>query len=73
MGWNLKEFREQVAARDRVIASLEAERDKAVELLKEPCLCGEENDHRDSMGAWICKPCFDKQKFLASIGGEVKK
>lgn len=45
----------------------------AVELLTEPCTCHIYGTERDSMGAWICKPCYDKQTFLATYHGTSDK
>lgn len=44
------------------ISALEAERDKAVELLRTECLCYEFSA--------ACSRCKQKHAFLASIGGE---
>lgn len=54
---------------DRVTTTIE----EAVSLLEEPCVCHSCAVKRDAMGAWICKPCHDKEAFLARYRGNPDK
>lgn len=50
---------------DRIAHTIEA----MAALLEEPCVCHSCAVKRDAMGAWICKPCHDKEAFLATYHG----